>query len=287
MASTRLPGKVLKKVKGKSIFAHHVERMREVEGLSGRFLATSKDPANKQLIKEAERLGCGWYAGEEQDVVDRHIELCKREKADAVIRVTCDCPIFDPESASCFVEKFRKKYKDYIYVTNMTIACGTLSELISFRALLEIHKHYRGPAISLYIKENMASFDTLGVEIALNLCRPEYRLTVDESDDLELVRRIYTALYKGKPIKLKDVYVWLDDNPEIAKLNSHVIMKGINQHSANLLERPAYSIVISGVKYVILDSKKRTVKPEKFIKEFIKLFPELKQKYARTYLNIR
>ena len=95
MASTRLPGKVLKTMAGKSIFAHHVERMQSVKGLDGVFLATSKDPQNKALIEEAGRLGCGWFDGAEQDIVDRHIKLCEMEKADAVIRVTCDSPIFD------------------------------------------------------------------------------------------------------------------------------------------------------------------------------------------------
>src|SRR3990170_1594263 len=117
MASTRLPGKVLKKMAGKSIFGHHVERMKNVKGLDDVFLATSVDPKNKELIEEAEKLGCGWYAGAEQDIVDRHIKLCEREKADAVIRVTCDSPIFDIVSASRFVEEFRKEFRDYIYIS--------------------------------------------------------------------------------------------------------------------------------------------------------------------------
>ena len=106
MASTRLPGKVLQMMAGKSVFAHHVERMKNVKGLDGVFLATSKDPLNKQLIEEAERFDCGWYTGAEQDIVDRHIKLCEREGADAFIRVTCDSPIFDIESTSRFVSEF-------------------------------------------------------------------------------------------------------------------------------------------------------------------------------------
>lgn len=84
MASTRLPGKVLLKMAGKSIFAHHVERMQAVKGLDGVFLATSTDPKNQALIAEAESLGCGWFAGAEQDIVNRHVKLCEREGADAL-----------------------------------------------------------------------------------------------------------------------------------------------------------------------------------------------------------
>jgi len=276
MASTRLPGKVLQGMAGKSVFAHHVERMKSVKGLDGVFLATSVDPKNKELIEEAEKLGCGWYAGAEQDIVDRHIKLCERENADAVIRVTCDSPIFDIESASRFVEEFKKEYWDYIYVSNMTMIQGTLSELISYNALLEIHNHYRGAAVSQYIKENMNKFKTLGIEIDMDLCRPEYRLTIDEAIDIEMISHIYEALYKGKPLDLLNVYTWLDDNPHIAKMNMHVGIKGCEVQSANVMERSLFSIVASGKKYVILDEQKRKVEPKDFMERFSELFPDVK-----------
>ena len=275
MGSTRLPGKVLRDIVGKSVFEHHVERMQDVKGLDGIFLATSIDPKNKELIEEAERLACGWYAGAEQDIVNRHIKLCEREGADAVIRVTCDCPIFDIGSATMFVSEFKKQYRDFIYCQNMTVAQGTLSELISYNGLLEVHKRYHGAAISLPIRENLEKFNTLGMEIDIDLCRPEYRLTIDEVQDIEMIRYIYKALYRGKPLDLHEVYVWLDDNPEIAKINMNVGMKGCNQQTANLLEKPIYSIVSSDKKYVILDEQKRFVDPNDFLSKIKQMFPEV------------
>lgn len=274
MASTRLPGKVLMGMAGKSVFAHHVERMQKVKGIDGVFLATSRDPLNKTLIAEAERLGCGWFAGAEQDIVDRHIKLCQREGADAFIRVTCDCPIFDIESASIFVSEFKKEYRDLIYASNMTMIQGTLSELLSCKAMVEVHKQYRGASISVPIKENMDKFKTLGIEIDADLCRPEYRLTIDEPVDFEMVGRIYEALYKGKPLDLHDVYTWLDDNPMVAKMNTGVRMKGCNIQSANLSEAPVYSVVKSGKGFVILDEQKHQVAPEDFIRRLKEMFPQ-------------
>lgn len=273
MTSTRLPGKVLKMIADKSNFAHHVERMQRVEGIDGVFLATSKDPENSELIQEAEKLGCGWYAGAEEDLVERHLVLCQRENADAVIRVTCDCPIFDIESTSCFVEKFKREYYDFIYVKNMPMIYGTLAELISVKALYEVHKHYRGPAVSLYIRENMQEFKIGGVMLDNDLCRPEYRLTVDEPADLEVVRHIYTALYKGTPLSLKDVYTWLDDNPAIAWINKNATVKGGNILAANLMEMPVLSIVKIGNKHLILDSQKKTIELREFLEKLSDIFP--------------
>lgn len=277
MSSTRLPGKVLKKIGGKSIFAHHVERMKNIAGLDDVFLATSVDPLNKELIEEAKRHDCKWYAGAEQDIVDRHIKICEQENADAVIRVTCDSPLFDIDSSSRFVREFKSEFYDYIYVSNMTMIQGTLSELISYKALLEVHRHYRGAAITSYIKENMSEFKTSKIEIDKDLCRPEYRLTIDEALDIEMIGKIYEALYRGAPLSLYSVYVWLDDNPAVAKINMNVGIKGCEQQSANLMESPLYSIVHSGRKFVILDEQKRFVAPESFINTVFELFPELKK----------
>ena len=130
----------------------------------------------------------------------------------------------------------------------------------------------------MHIKENMDKFKTLGIEIDIDLCRPEYRLTIDEAIDIEMMSLIYEALYKGKPHDLHEVYTWLDDNPQVAKMNMYVGIKGCEQQSANLLEKPLYSIVRSGGKYVILDEQKRMVESGDFMDKVFELFPELRKK---------
>ena len=140
-----------------------------------------------------------------------------------------------------------------------------------------MHQTYRGAGITAPIKEEMDTYKTLGIEIDADLCRPEYRLTIDEAIDIEMISNIYDALYKNKPIDLHDVYTWLDDNPDIAKMNMHVAIKGCEQQSANLTEKPIFSIVPSGPKFVILDSHKRKVEPQDFIKVFNELFPKVQR----------
>jgi spore coat polysaccharide biosynthesis protein SpsF len=271
MASTRLPGKVLKPLAGKSIFAHHVERMKEVEGLDHIYLATSSDPKNKVLIREAEDLDCGWYAGPEEDIVERHVKICERESADAVIRVTCDCPLFNIEITSRFVESFRNGFTDFIYCGNMTMMQGTLTELISYSALLRVHESYRGPAVSLPIRENLAAYRTQALDVEKDFIRPEYRLTVDEMADYRLMEHIYNALYRGSAIPLREVYTWLDDNPEIARINRGVTFKGVNRYVASLMDKPVYSVVKSGDRFIVLDENRQVVDPAVFLERIKKM----------------
>ncbi|MCK4601124.1 MAG: hypothetical protein KAU28_01575, partial [Phycisphaerae bacterium] len=200
-----------------------------------------------------------------------------QEDADAVIRVTCDSPIFHIESASEFVKLFKEEYYDYLYVSNMTMIQGTLTELVSCKALREVHKHYRGAAVTQHIKENLGQFKTRAFQIDQDLCRPEYRLTIDEAVDIEMIGKIHEALYKGRPLDLHDVYTWLDDNPAVARINMQAGIKGCEQTSANLMDRFLYTIVPSGRGYVILDEFKRKVEPADFLAKYLELFPEMNE----------
>jgi spore coat polysaccharide biosynthesis protein SpsF len=285
--SDQSPNMIMKDIAGKTSFAHHVERLNRVKGIDGIFLATSKNKDNKSLIEEADKLGCGWYEGDEDDVVERHIALCERECAEAVIRVTGNCPLFDIDTPTVFVNEFKRQYHDFIYVSNLSTIYGTLSELISYNALLEVHKHYEGAAVSLYIRKNMELFDTFGIEIEESLCRPEYRLILDRQPDLDLVRYIYNDLYKGEPLNLGEVYMWLDDNPDIAKINKDIKAHSINIQVANLMEKPVYSVINLGSRYIILDEQKRPVDQSELVKRLREKITDKKIAHRGRKLDIR
>ncbi|MCX5811471.1 MAG: GNAT family N-acetyltransferase [Proteobacteria bacterium] len=281
------PNMVMEDIAGKTSFAHHVERLSRVKGIDGIFLATSKNQENKPLIEEADKLGCGWYEGDEDDVVERHIALCEREGAEAVIRVTGNCPLFDIDSPTAFVKEFKRQYHDFIYVSNLSTIYGTLSELISYNALLEVHKHYEGAAVSLYIRKNMELFDTFGIEIDESLCRQEYRLILDKQPDLDIVRRIYNDLYKGSPLNLGEVYMWLDDNPEIAHINRDIKAHSINIQVANLMEKPVYSVISLGSRYIILDEQKRPIDQSELVKRLRAKITDKRIAHRGRKLDIR
>ena len=74
--------------------------MKKVPGISDVYLATSKDERNEPLIEESKKLGVKYYAGSEEDILERHIGISEAANADAVLRVTCDMPLFDVDSLS-------------------------------------------------------------------------------------------------------------------------------------------------------------------------------------------
>ena len=68
--------------------------------------------------------------------------------------------------------------------------------------------------------DNLNKFKVQIIELPKDLLRPEYRLTVDNPEDLILYKKIYNKLKKYLPnIPLKKIINFLDKNPQIAKVN--------------------------------------------------------------------
>ena len=238
MGSDRLPGKVMMDLAGRPVTAHMVERLRHVRGVGAIWLGTSVSANNAPLVALGLELGVEVYQGSEEDVLERHVTIADRSGADHVVRVTADCPLFDIELASRMVARHRATDADFTYVPAV-LSVGVLVEVISRRALRVVHERYQGELITVPIKEHPEEFhiEPFGVKQGLDprLVRPEFRLTLDEAADYELLKRIYDALYReGKPVDVIEALAFLDAHPEIAAINAHVRQKTGNLYAEAL-----------------------------------------------------
>lgn len=221
------------------------------------YLATSRSSDNLPLIEEARKHGLKIYAGEEEDVVERYLSIGEKEGADALLRIGCDKPLFSIEIASQLISSYNGE--DNLTVAS-AIGVGVGCEIVSTTALKVVHERYSGTAITQYIKENIYKFKTRGLEVDKRLCRPEYRLALDTQEDYEMHCSIYKSLYNGMAIPLKEVYLFLDDNPQIANINSNVKEKNVNIYIGELRDKPVFSVYkLASGKYVAYDALKRQI----------------------------
>lgn len=96
MGSTRLPGKVMLPVAGKSLIAHQIDRLCRSRHLSGLCVATSDLRQDDPLAAHVEALGVPVFRGSESDVLDRFYRAALAQQADIAVRFTGDCPLIDP-----------------------------------------------------------------------------------------------------------------------------------------------------------------------------------------------
>lgn len=104
MRSSRLPGKVLRRLNGKPVLDWVIDRAALARRLDRIVLATSDDPADDILAAHARARGIAVERGSERDVLDRFAKAAAAQKADVVVRITADCPLIDPALIDAVIE---------------------------------------------------------------------------------------------------------------------------------------------------------------------------------------
>lgn len=118
MTSTRLPGKVLLPVLGKPLLEYQLERLRRVKKADGIVIATTVNAADQPIVELCRRLDIPYYRGPEQDVLARYYEAAVHYGAEAVVRVTSDCPLIDPAVVDQVIGFYFSRRGEFDYVSN-------------------------------------------------------------------------------------------------------------------------------------------------------------------------
>jgi spore coat polysaccharide biosynthesis protein SpsF len=239
MASSRYPGKALVPLAGRPLLEVLLERIAAVPVLDSLALATSSRPENDALVQVARKLGIPAFQGDENDVLKRYVDCAHHMRADHVVRVTGDNPLTDLETIERLVNLHITTRADYTYVPGEALLMGILSEVISRPALERSwergEERHRSELVTLYIKEHPAEFQIRTAELPAGLSRPEYRLTVDEAEDVELMQALFERLAApGKIVTTREALALLDREPELAKINAHLRHKAANLRSVAL-----------------------------------------------------
>lgn len=228
MKSTRLPRKVLCMIEDKPLIEHVIERVKRAKIPDEILICTSTHPDDQVLVEIAGKNKIGWFAGSEEDVLNRFIQAAEKRGADVVVRTSGENPLIDPLYLDRAVQEHLELGVEYTSVKGFP--SGAKVEVIDVQALKKAHKLADNPEqseyMTLYFKEDF--FKVHFIEAEEGLKRTHYRLTVDTPEDLELMREIYKALYKpGEIIPLKEVIYFLDNHPELVEINSHIIPKKV------------------------------------------------------------
>lgn len=231
MTSTRLPGKVLKPIAGRPMLAYQMERLRRVRGAGYIVIATTVNATDDPIAAFCAAEGIACTRGSEHDVLSRYHEAAQRFAAAAVVRVTSDCPLIDPQLVDDAIAAFADGSCDY--VSNMiepTWPYGMAVEVFSARTLAEAQAEARDDAerehVTPFIYWRPGRYRLKSLTRAPDLSH--HRWTVDTPEDFELVRRILETLYPAKPdFTMADVLALLAEHPDWEAINRHVAQKTV------------------------------------------------------------
>ena len=231
MGSTRLPGKVLKPLAGDTVLGHVVRRVREAKRLNGVCIATTESPADAPIVAECRRLGVECFRGSEPDVLARYHGAAQAIKADVIVRVTSDCPLFDGALLDKMLAEFGAA-NGLDYLSNVQVRRfprGLDAEIFTFPALERAHREaahfHEREHVTPYFYQNPELFRLRSFENKEDLSA--HRWTLDTPEDWQFVEAVYAAL--GPRFTTADVMNLLKARPELATLNVHVEQKKLAQ----------------------------------------------------------
>lgn len=222
LGSSRLPGKVLKKIKGKPLIMYQIERIQQSKLLDDFIVAIPEckddDELNQFLIENDVKVS----RGNLNDVFSRFNNVIEKSNADVIIRSTADCPLFMPEILDQMLERF--------YISK----CDYMSNSIepSFPDGLDI-EIFTKLAFSCLLQSELSDLQREHVTLAFydgthdfNICNftnendlSSQRWTVDYIEDFEFVDKIYQKF--STKTSMKELVDFLESNPSFTNSRTH------------------------------------------------------------------
>ena len=225
LKSSRLQKKALLKIGDLPSVEYCIASALKFENVNQTILATSVLEQDAELEAHTYSDTVVFHKGDPEDVIQRYLDIAIPLKVDVIIRVTADNPFIDNEVCQILLNEHFKSGADY--TTAKEAAVGTNLEIINVQALRKVKANFPSANYSEYMtwyfQNNPEHFTLHFAELPAELLR-NYRMTLDHQEDLDMYNAI-ADYFKDKGIKqfsLRDIYKYLDENPEVAGLNSNI-----------------------------------------------------------------
>ena len=157
--STRLPGKILKQVKGRSILENIIRRLETVDNLDKIIVATSAKETDDAIANYCSEQNITCYRGDLSNVAHRFLSASEHHQLDYAIRINGDNIFVDTETLSEMINTAVEKELDVVSnVPGRTFPYGTSIEIMKVNFYSETYKKFSNEGhfehVTKYIYDN-------------------------------------------------------------------------------------------------------------------------------------
>ncbi|WP_412557523.1 cytidylyltransferase domain-containing protein [Thalassospira sp. MIT1370] len=235
MGSSRLPGKVMLELAGKPMLQWKIMQVRQAKTVDCVKVASASSPANALIENFCERISCPVFRGSEDDVLDRLLKATEVENPEVIVQLTGDNPLISPKLIDDAVKYLLENDLDFVSnslsqntIIGMNVRCFKRS------ALVAASEKCTDPKIRVHggycIQQYPDSFRIGENAVPKQCLRDDIRLTVDEVEDFELVRRIISiARSENQELSLDNILSYFDRIPDLKSVNSAVRQKLVGE----------------------------------------------------------
>jgi spore coat polysaccharide biosynthesis protein SpsF len=243
MSSSRLPGKVMLPILGKTLLYRMIERLRMIRNEAQIIIATSQERADDMIEQEASAINVDCFRGSLNNLLDRHYQAAKQAGASIVLKIPSDCPLIDPAIIDEVLDVYFADPDKYDYISNLhpaTFPDGNDVEIMTMNCLEKTWREAKRPLelehTTPYIWENQDKFRianviwNTGKDYSMS-----HRFTIDYEEDYRFINRVFEELYPANPaFTCVDILNLLDEKPDIYNVNSQYA--GVNWYRNHLNE---------------------------------------------------
>jgi len=243
MSSSRLPGKVMMPILGRSLLYRMIERLQMIRHRTQIVIATSEEQTDDIIEQEAEQVGVPCFRGSLNNLLDRHYQAAKKYHANTVLKIPSDCPLIDPQIIDQALDFYFAHPGQLDYVSNLhpaTFPDGNDVEIMTMKCLektwKEASRQLELEHTTPYIWENPDKFSIANVvwdsgkDYSMS-----HRFTIDYQADYDFISRVFEELYPQKPeFSCEDILNLLEQKPEVYEINAQYA--GVNWYRNHLDE---------------------------------------------------
>ena len=225
-SSTRLPGKILLPLGQKTVLEQVVDRVKQSKMIDDAVVLTSTEQSDDPIEALCCQEKIEYYRGDLHDVLSRYYHAAIEFKADYIIRITSDCPMYDASILDDMLAQFQGQ--DYMSNTiDRRFPRGLDTEIFTFHTLKTMWEQAKDADerehVTLYAKRHPDCFERLSYRQAID--QSHHRWTLDTKEDYAFVKTIYDQL--GSGFSTKQLITFLEQHPEIQALNAHIEQKKV------------------------------------------------------------
>lgn len=222
IGSTRLPGKTMKDVVGRPAISHLMNQLAYSRRLDALVLATTMNTLDDPLVNYGREQGWQIFRGSEEDVLDRYYKAATEVGCagdDAVVRVTGDDILIDPEVADQVIDLFFAHRPDVRYASNnltLSYPFGADVEILTFEALEQAQREADKPEerehVTPYVRHHPEIFPN--VELRSPVDYSHIRIAIDYPEDLAFMRQLLEKLYESRrpPFHVEDLVTTIQEH---------------------------------------------------------------------------
>ena len=140
LSSSRLPGKVLMNIEGKTVLEHIHDRLSSSNQLNKILIATSLHDSDNPIDQWCSKKNIPVYRGSLNDVLSRFYFAANKNSADIIVRITGDCPLIDFTIVDELITILKEGSYDYACLSG-DFPDGLDCSVMTFNALENSHKN--------------------------------------------------------------------------------------------------------------------------------------------------